>query len=95
MAHWDNRALSALVSCCLTAQYALGVLDVVLLAPVWLQIAHLLGADILWAALVVLTARTARWQPKRAAGMQGHVRLHLIIPCSLPCFYFTSTPAAG
>jgi cytochrome c oxidase assembly protein subunit 15 len=33
------------------------VLDVVLLAPVWLQVAHLLGADVLWAALVVLTAR--------------------------------------
>jgi cytochrome c oxidase assembly protein subunit 15 len=33
------------------------VLDVVLLAPVGLQIAHLLGADLLWAALVVLAAR--------------------------------------
>jgi heme a synthase len=33
------------------------VLDVVLLAPVSLQIAHLLGADVLWVALVVLAAR--------------------------------------
>ncbi|MGO9433716.1 MAG: COX15/CtaA family protein [Terracidiphilus sp.] len=56
-AHWDNRVLSAVVLILLAAQYALGVLDVVLLAPVWLQIAHLLGADALWAALVVLTAR--------------------------------------
>ena len=56
-AHWDNRSLSALVLLLLAAQYVLGVLDVVLLAPVWLQIAHLLGADVLWAALVVLTAR--------------------------------------
>jgi heme a synthase len=32
-------------------------LGVFLLAPVWLQVAHLLGADVLWAALVVLTAR--------------------------------------
>ncbi|HMG86136.1 MAG TPA: COX15/CtaA family protein [Terracidiphilus sp.] len=54
---WDNRGLSALVLILLAAQYVLGVLDVVLLAPVWLQVAHLLGADILWAALVVLTAR--------------------------------------
>ena len=54
---WDNRGLSALVCVLLAAQYVLGVLDVVLLAPVWLQIAHLLGADVLWAALVVLTAR--------------------------------------
>src|SRR6201987_4693069 len=56
-AHWDNRGLSALVMILLAAQYLLGVLDVVLLAPVWLQVAHLLGSDVLWAALVVLTAR--------------------------------------
>jgi len=55
--HWDNRGLSALVLFLLAVQYGLGVLDVVLLAPVWLQIAHLLGADLLWSALVVLTAR--------------------------------------
>jgi heme a synthase len=62
-AHWDNRGLSALVLLLLAAQYVLGVLDVVLLAPTWLQIAHLLGADVLWAALVVLTARLTL-QPK-------------------------------
>jgi heme a synthase len=56
-AHWNNRGLSALVLVLLAAQYLLGVLDVVLLAPTWLQVAHLLGADVLWAALVVLTAR--------------------------------------
>jgi cytochrome c oxidase assembly protein subunit 15 len=55
--HWDNRGLSALVLALLAAQYVLGLLDVALLAPVWLQVAHLLGADVLWAALVVLTAR--------------------------------------
>jgi len=56
-AHWDNRALSALVLILLTAQYILGLMDVVWLAPVWLQIAHLLGAEALWIALIVLTAR--------------------------------------
>lgn len=56
-AHWDNRRLSALILILLAAQFELGVLDVVFLAPVWLQIAHLLGADLLWAALVVLAAR--------------------------------------
>lgn len=64
-AHWDNRGLSAAVLILLAAQYVLGVLDVVLLAPVWLQIAHLLGADALWAALVVLTARLTL-QPREA-----------------------------
>jgi heme a synthase len=56
-AQWDNRKLSALVLLLLVVQYVLGVMDVALLAPVWLQIVHLLGADVLWAALVVLTAR--------------------------------------
>lgn len=55
--HFDNRSLSALVLSLLALQYVLGVLDVVFLAPVWLQIIHLLGADVLWSALVVLTAR--------------------------------------
>jgi cytochrome c oxidase assembly protein subunit 15 len=63
---WDNRHLSALVLLLLAAQYVLGVLDVLLLAPLWLQVAHLLGADVLWAALVVLTARLTL-QPKEAS----------------------------
>jgi cytochrome c oxidase assembly protein subunit 15 len=55
--HWDNRGLSALVLLLLAAVYTLGLLDMLLLAPVWVQVAHLLAADTLWAALVVLTAR--------------------------------------
>lgn len=54
---WNNRGLAAIVLMLLVAQYLLGVLDVFLLAPVWLQLAHLLGADGLWIALVILTAR--------------------------------------
>lgn len=37
-------------------QAALGALNVLLLAPVWLQIVHLLVADLLWIALVLLAA---------------------------------------
>jgi cytochrome c oxidase assembly protein subunit 15 len=55
--HWDNRRLSALVLSLLAIVYTLGLLDVVLLAPLWIQVAHLLVADTLWASLVVLTAR--------------------------------------
>jgi len=54
---WDNRSLSALVVGLLALQYVLGALDVWLLAPIWMQVVHLLGADLLWSALVVLTAR--------------------------------------
>jgi cytochrome c oxidase assembly protein subunit 15 len=55
--HWNNRRLSTAVLLLLAAVYTLGVLDVLLLAPLWLQIAHLLAADTLWVTLVVLTAR--------------------------------------
>jgi cytochrome c oxidase assembly protein subunit 15 len=55
--HWDNRRLSALVLLLLAVVYTLGILDVLLLAPLWIQVAHLLAADTLWASLVVLTAR--------------------------------------
>jgi cytochrome c oxidase assembly protein subunit 15 len=38
----------------LAFQFLLGLADVVLLAPVWMQILHLLGADLYWVALVAL-----------------------------------------
>jgi cytochrome c oxidase assembly protein subunit 15 len=46
----------------LGAQFALGIVDVVLLAPVWMQILHLLGADLYWVALIALSARMV-WSP--------------------------------
>lgn len=55
--YFQNRQLAWLVGGLLLLQYGLGVADVVLLAPTWMQIVHLLGADLLWTALVVLTAR--------------------------------------
>jgi cytochrome c oxidase assembly protein subunit 15 len=55
--HWDNRGLVALMLLLLAGVYVLGLLDVVLLAPLWAQVAHLLCADMVWVSLVVLTAR--------------------------------------
>jgi cytochrome c oxidase assembly protein subunit 15 len=49
----------------LGVQFVLGVADVVLLAPVWMQILHLLGADLYWIALIALSADLV-WAP--AAG---------------------------
>jgi cytochrome c oxidase assembly protein subunit 15 len=63
--YWDNRGLSALVLLLLAIVYTLGLLDVILLAPLWIQVAHLLAADTLWIALVVLTARLTL-QPREA-----------------------------
>jgi len=70
-AAWDNRGLSALVLLLLAAVYVLGLLDVFLLAPLWVQMAHLLAADTLWAALVVLTARLTLVPQGQGAGTRG------------------------
>jgi cytochrome c oxidase assembly protein subunit 15 len=48
--------LSWVVAGLLGLQFFLGVADVLLLAPAWMQILHLLGADVYWVALVGLAA---------------------------------------
>jgi cytochrome c oxidase assembly protein subunit 15 len=48
--------LGAIVLGLLAFQFALGLADVVLLAPVWMQILHLLGADLYWVSLVALAS---------------------------------------
>ncbi len=52
-----DRALAYGVAALLLIQYWLGVADLALLTPLWLQMLHLLVADLLWIALVVLCAR--------------------------------------
>ena len=44
-------------------QMGAGLLNLVLLAPVWMQIVHLLLADAVWIALVLLAARTLTLAP--------------------------------
>ena len=41
-------------------QWIGGALNIVLLAPVWMQIVHLLVADLLWLTVVILVAQTGR-----------------------------------
>jgi cytochrome c oxidase assembly protein subunit 15 len=48
------RIVAALVA----LQLGLGILNVALLAPVWLQLLHLLAADAVWIAFVLLGADT-------------------------------------
>jgi cytochrome c oxidase assembly protein subunit 15 len=52
---WDRVATA--VAGLLGLQFVLGIADVLLLAPTWLQLVHLLGADLYWVALVVLAGR--------------------------------------
>jgi heme a synthase len=52
-----QRALALGVVGLLGLQYGLGLADVVLLAPTLLQLVHLLGADLVWIAVVILSLR--------------------------------------
>ena len=52
-----QRRLALAVILLLGFQIALGLADVALLAPLWMQVLHLLGADLLWITMVVLAAR--------------------------------------
>lgn len=60
--HGNMGRLATVVLTLLGAQVVLGIVDVLLLAPVWMQIVHLLGADLYWVALVALSA-TMLWSP--------------------------------
>jgi len=48
----------------LAVQFLLGIADVILLAPTWMQIVHLLGADLYWVALVKLATGVV-WPSRR------------------------------
>ncbi|MGP8259070.1 MAG: COX15/CtaA family protein [Acidobacteriaceae bacterium] len=56
--HIGRARLDAVLLLLLGLQFVLGIADVVLLAPAWLQLLHLLGADLFWIALVQLAAKT-------------------------------------
>ncbi|MGE0455880.1 MAG: COX15/CtaA family protein [Vicinamibacteria bacterium] len=60
---WARWALGLVV-----AQSFAGFLNVTLLAPVWLQVVHLLLADLLWISLVLLTASVLAVGERSEAG---------------------------
>jgi cytochrome c oxidase assembly protein subunit 15 len=55
----EHRKLGFWLAGLLAFQFLLGGLDVLLRAPVWMQVLHLAGADAFWCVLVVLTAGLA------------------------------------
>lgn len=54
------RKLSILVLVATCVQLCAGVVNLTLLAPIWMQILHLLFADAVWIALVIFVAESAR-----------------------------------
>jgi heme a synthase len=57
------HGVNGLVLGSLALQFLLGAADVLLLAPTWMQVLHLLGADLYWIALVVVAANVL-WPPQ-------------------------------
>ncbi|MBX7184161.1 MAG: COX15/CtaA family protein [Vicinamibacteria bacterium] len=51
-----TRRLGLVLAALVVTQWFLGVLNLVLLAPTWLQIVHLLVADLIWMSLVLAAA---------------------------------------
>jgi heme A synthase len=53
------------------AQVALGLLNVILLAPVWLQLTHLLVADAIWIGVVLLGASALTERSSAGLGVKA------------------------
>ena len=85
-ADWPGRA-AKLVAGLLVLQFGLGIADVLLLAPVSLQLVHLAGADLYWVALVAVSAgvmlpadHVSVSEPVRAPPQTSGQRKHLGAP---------------
>lgn len=58
-------------------QLAAGALNVALLAPVWMQLVHLLLADATWIVLVMLVALALSGSPELARGQAGRAAVEM------------------
>ena len=59
------RVLSRVVTLLFVTQFVAGLLNLTLLAPIWMQLVHLLLADATWIALVLMAAEA--WGARRTA----------------------------
>ncbi len=70
---WTKRFAVALV-CCVAMQLIVGAFNVALLAPIPLQLVHLVLADLMWIALVLLIAATLAGEHTRTENLlSAHV----------------------
>jgi heme A synthase len=66
-----DRRGARLVSTLVIVQLALGLLNVILLAPVWLQLTHLLVADAIWIGVVLLGASALTDRSSASLGVKA------------------------
>ena len=60
------RKLAIALFLVIVLQVSLGILNVLLLAPIWLQITHLLVGDLLWVVLLLVSDQALRTSPSRS-----------------------------
>jgi cytochrome c oxidase assembly protein subunit 15 len=66
------RTMATAAAALVAVQIAVGLLNVVLLAPVWMQMVHLLVADAVWIAYVLMGAQVLEDRPQAAGyGLQA------------------------
>jgi len=63
---WTRR-FAGVVMVMVVIQLLAGMANLLLHAPIWLQILHLLLSDLIWIALVLLTATSSAQQPHKEA----------------------------
>jgi heme A synthase len=59
-----NRSFGRFTISIIMLQLFAGLINVILLAPVWLQLVHLLLADAVWSGLILFTAATLSIESK-------------------------------
>jgi heme A synthase len=64
--HPTSRRLSLLLGTLILIQWTAGITNVLLLAPVWMQVVHLFLADTVWISYILLAAQTFAANPKEA-----------------------------
>ncbi len=60
----DSQLSSGVMMSLVGVQMALGMVNLLLLAPIWMQMVHLLAGDVLWISLVLLSAQMLS-EPKK------------------------------
>lgn len=66
-----SRRLAAGVAALFVVQVGAGVLNIFLMAPIWLQLVHLLLADLIWIGLVCLAAESFARASEAVAAPEG------------------------
>jgi len=69
-ANGSAKRLSAAMAVLVVLQFCLGVADIALKTPTWVQLLHLLTADLLWIAFVLLTVEISPWRGTSALECQ-------------------------